>query len=117
LCGEFEVVKEDLSGIDPKIFFQIDDDRNNQAEEVAKKIIKMRGSTTVYKKSRMFLNGSKNKSLFPIVNQQKYETTAQNITSKSLNTLKYSTMTKEFSNITIGLVTRGDCFGDINCLS
>ena len=45
----------------------MDDDRNNQVDEVAKKMIKMRGSTTVFQKSRLFLNGSKNKSLFPLV--------------------------------------------------
>jgi hypothetical protein len=65
--GEFEVIKEDLSKMDHRLFGFVEQDRNDQPEELAKNIIKIRNSSTVFRKSRLMLNAKKDTSLFPLL--------------------------------------------------
>ena len=52
------MIKDDLSsGLDHRLFAFVENDRDRQPDEMAKKIVKLRGSDTVFAKSRMILNG------------------------------------------------------------
>ena len=53
--------------MDHRLFGFVEQDRNDQPEELAKNIIKIRNSSTVFRKSRLMLNAKKDTSLFPLL--------------------------------------------------
>lgn len=100
---------------------------SGKSEEVAKKVMKMRGSSDVYKKSKTMLNGAKHKSMFPLISLPAvrddegtppvFDETQRNITQGSLHVLKFASFSTEYKKISVGTISGGNVFGDIDIVS
>ena len=106
LSGEFAIVKDDLTrGVDQRIWRAVASEISKKPEEEVKKVMRMRGNSTVYQKTKLILNCQNNKPMFPMLANDQTPFDQQNITSGSL--LKFANFSEEYKGVEIASIGVG----------